>query len=163
MKILKRRKEHKTNYSKRLKLLKSNLPRIIFRRTNRYIISQYILSNEAKDKIIIGANSKELLKKGWPEKFKNSLKSIPACYLTGLLLGEKIKEKRLEKKIVMDLGLLNKTHKSKAFAFIKGLKDNEIIFECSEEFFPDNEKISGKFMKEDFSKEFNKIKENIKK
>ena len=38
--IFERRKKGITDYSKRRKLLVSELPRIVFRRTNRYIIAQ---------------------------------------------------------------------------------------------------------------------------
>jgi len=52
MKINKRRKrEYKTDYLKRIKFLKSNSPRVVFRKTNKYLIAQYTTSKEAKDKI----------------------------------------------------------------------------------------------------------------
>jgi len=52
MKTLKRRrKEHKTDYAKRIKLLKGGSPRVVFRKTNKYIISQYVKSKNAQDKI----------------------------------------------------------------------------------------------------------------
>ena len=57
MKTLKRRRrESKTDYGKRIKLLKGNTPRIVFRKTNKHIIAQYISSKEAQDKIEIGIN-----------------------------------------------------------------------------------------------------------
>jgi large subunit ribosomal protein L18 len=34
-----RRREGKTDYSKRINLLKSGAPRIVFRKTNRYLIA----------------------------------------------------------------------------------------------------------------------------
>ena len=59
MKIQKRRRrENKTDYGRRLKLLKSEKPRLVFRRTNKYVIAQYVLSKEARDSIKIGLNSK---------------------------------------------------------------------------------------------------------
>ena len=79
MKTLKRRrKEAKTDYGIRLKLLKSGVPRIVFRKSNRYIIAQYVTSNEAQDRVVVGITSKILLKYGWPEDMKGSLKSLPA-------------------------------------------------------------------------------------
>ena len=86
--IRKRRKQGKTNYLKRIKLLKSGKPRVVFRKTNRYIIAQYIISKEAKDSISIGINSKILLNYGWPKEKMGSLKSLPASYLTGYLMGK---------------------------------------------------------------------------
>ena len=62
MKTLKRRrKENKTDYAKRLKLLKSETPRIVFRKTNKYLIAQYIVSEETHDKVEIGITSKILM------------------------------------------------------------------------------------------------------
>ena len=93
-KMMKRRKqEKKTDYKARLNMLKSGKGRIVFRKTKRYIIGQYIKSEEAKDSVIIGLTSKELLKYGWPASLEGSLKSLPACYLAGFLLGKKILDK----------------------------------------------------------------------
>ena len=91
-----RRKQGKTDYKKRMNLLKGLRPRVTFRKTNRYLVVQYILSNEAQDKIVFGITSKKLLKYGWPKNFEGSLKSIPASYLTGYLFGKIILEKKLE-------------------------------------------------------------------
>jgi large subunit ribosomal protein L18 len=37
-----RRREGKTNYYKRLKLIRSGKPRLVVRRTNKYIIAQIV-------------------------------------------------------------------------------------------------------------------------
>ena len=155
-----RRKEHKTDYLKRIKLLKSSSPRIVFKKTNKYIIAQYVKSKEAQDKIEIGINSKILIKYGWPKEFVGSLKSIPASYLTGLLIGKKILEKKLGKPLV-DFGMIRVLHKNRAFAFLKGLKDSGIEVKCKEEFFPNEDRIRGKHLKKDFSKIFEGIKSKI--
>lgn len=163
MKTLKRRRiEGKTDYGKRIGLLKSETPRVVFRKTNRYIIAQYVESEEAQDKIIIGATSKDLQKFGWPKEFEGSLKSIPASYLTGFLLGKEITKKKLETPIV-DFGMIRLTGKNKGFAFIKGLIDAGIKVKCSAENFPEEERISGKNLKKDFSKTFKEIKSKIEK
>ena len=64
-----RRRENKTDYLNRLKLLKGGSPRIVFRKTNKYIIAQYVTSKEAQDKIEFGISSKDLIKHGWPKEF----------------------------------------------------------------------------------------------
>jgi large subunit ribosomal protein L18 len=163
MKISKRRRtEGKTDYSKRLKLLKSESPRVIFRKTNKYIIAQYVISEEAQDKIIIGITSKNLKKYGWPEEFEGSLKSITASYLTGFLIGKEIIKKKLEKPII-DFGMIRTLSKSKAFAFLKGIIDAGIKINCPEKDFPEEDRIQGKSMKKDFSKTFKEIKSKIEK
>ena len=138
--VKKRRKEGKTDYSKRIKLLKSGRPRVLFRKTNRYIISQYVISKEAKDKVIIGVNSKSLLKYGWPKEKTGSLKSLSASYLTGYLMGKKILKNKLEEPIV-DFGMIRTIHKTKVFAFLKGLIDSGIKIKCKEEAFPEEKRI----------------------
>ncbi len=163
MKTLKRRRlEGKTDYAKRIKLLKSEMPRIVFRKTNRYIIAQYVTSKEAQDKIEIGATSKRLKKFGWPEEMEGSLKSIPASYLTGLLAGKEIISKKLKIPII-DLGMIRALSKNKIFAFIKGLIDAGVKIKCDKENFPEEDRIEGKHMKKYFSKTFKEIKLNIEK
>lgn len=157
----KRRKERKTDYLKRLNLLKGNRPRLVFRKTNKYFICQYVESYESKDKIIFGISSRDLLKNGWPEKFSGSLKSIPAAYLTGYLMGKKIKERKLKTPVV-DFGMARVLYKTKIFGFLKGLIDSGIEISCKEQAFPEEERISGKSLKQDFSKYFEEVKKKIK-
>ena len=90
--LKRRRRENKTDYKARKILLTSDLPRIVVRRTNKYFILQAVESHEAQDKVIATVTSKELLKNGWDDKMGGSLKSIPAGYLTGLLLAKKLGE-----------------------------------------------------------------------
>ena len=158
--IKRRRREGKTDYLKRIKLLKSNSPRVVFRKTNRYLIVQYILSKEAQDRVILGVNSKKLLGYGWPKELEGSLKSISAAYLTGFLLGRNILKEKLEKPIV-DFGMNRAIHKSKPYALLKGLIDSGIKINCPKEAFPEEERIKGENMIEDFSKFFDKIKLKI--
>jgi len=159
--LRRRQKQAKTDYHKRIKLLKGNCPRIIFRKTNRYIIAQYITSKEAQDKIEIGATSKKLLDYGWPKEAEGSLKSITASYLTGMLLGKMIIQKNLSKNPIIDLGMTRNIHKSKIYGFLKGLNDSGINIKCDKKFFPDEETIKGKNIKKDISKIFDKIKSNM--
>ncbi|MBU4308430.1 MAG: 50S ribosomal protein L18 [Nanoarchaeota archaeon] len=157
--IKRRRKENKTDYAKRIKFLKSEKPRIVFRKTNRYFIAQYVLSEEAKDKIIFGMNSKQLLKFGWPKESSNSLKAIPAAYLFGLLFGKNILDKKLETPII-DFGMQRVLHKTKLFGFLKGLKDSKMEIECDEEKFPEEERIKGSSLKNKINFEEIKLKIN---
>ncbi|MBM3228554.1 50S ribosomal protein L18 [Candidatus Pacearchaeota archaeon] len=160
MKIKRRRRERKTDYLKRRNLLKSGVPRIVFRKTNRYIIGQYVISKEAQDFVKEGISSKILLNHFWPKEFENSLKSIPASYLTGLLLGKRIIEKKLKIPII-DAGMIRKISKNRFFAFLKGLKDAGIAIKCEDKFFPEENRIKGKHLKKDFSKIFEEIKSKI--
>ena len=158
--VKRRRLECKTNYSSRLKLLKGGKPRVVFRKTNKYVVAQYETSAAAQDKIEIGITSKALMKLGWPKESEGSLKSIPASYLTGYLLGNKILSEKKDTPIV-DFGMARTSHKTKIFAFLKGLIDAGVKIECPEEAFPEQERLEGKSMKEDFSKMISDVKIKI--
>ncbi len=157
-----RRRENKTDYLRRLKLLKSGRPRLVFRKTNKYIIVEFVTSKEAQDKVEICMDSRALLKYGWPKEFSGSLKSIPASYLTGYLIGKQIKKKGLETPIV-DLGMARTIYKTKVYSFIKGLIDAGLEINCKEEAFPEENRVEGKSLKKDFSKTFNEVKTKIDK
>jgi large subunit ribosomal protein L18 len=149
MKIQKRRRiEHKTDYSRRIKLLKSGKPRIVFRKSNKYLLAQYVESSEAQDKIKFDINSKKLLNFGWPEKCKGSLKSIPAAYLLGIMIGKKISQDyKSSQKPIIDFGMNRTIHKTKLYAFIKGVIDSGIEISCKEEAFPEEDRIKGNSLK----------------
>ena len=161
MKVAKRRRrENRTDYGKRLKLLKSEKPRIVFRNSNRYILAQYVESENAQDKIKFGVSSKDLLKNGWQKNAEGSLKSVTASYLTGFLMGKKIAKENLETPII-DFGMKEMKHKSRTYGFIKGLIDAGIKVKCDKEFFPDESRIKGEHLKNKVK--FNEIKSQIEK
>ena len=158
--IRRRRKEAKTDYGKRMKLLKSGKARIVYRATNKNIISQYVSSKNAQDKVELTINSKDLMKHGWDKKAEGSLKSTTASYLTGFLMGKTIVSKKLETPIT-DLGMTRVLHKAKVYAFLKGLIDAGVKIECKEEAFPSEDRIKGEHLKNKI--DFNKIKSSIEK
>ena len=139
--ILRRRMEGRTDYGARMNLLKSNIPRLVVRITNRYIIAQIVKSKEAQDTVVCTANSKELVDYGMPETF--SMKNANYCYLTGILIGKKAKAKKISEAI-LDMGLKRSTKGSKIYAVVKGCADSGIGLKYSEELVP---KISEDILK----------------
>ncbi len=133
-----RRREGLTDYRKRLKLVKSGLPRLVVRRTNRYIIAQVIRSKLGGDETLITVTSKKLADYGWKAGFKNT----PAAYLTGFLAGLLAKKKGVEKAVV-DIGLHRAVKGSKVFAVIKGFIDAGVDVTAGEEVFPEEDRIRG--------------------
>lgn len=119
--IRRRRLEAKTDYKSRLTLLKSEKPRLVVRKTNKYIIAQIVESDVAQDKILFGITSKALLSKGWPEDKSGSLKSLAAAYLAGLMLGKMAKSK--VKECILDIGMNRNVKKSRIYAVLKGAID----------------------------------------
>lgn len=95
-----RRRENKTNYHKRLKLLSSKKPRVVVRKTNKKIIIQLIEYNPTGDIVLASAMSSELSLYGYNQNKRN----IPAAYLTGFLFGLKVKKMDIDEAI-LDIGL----------------------------------------------------------
>ncbi|MBI2632022.1 50S ribosomal protein L18 [Candidatus Pacearchaeota archaeon] len=125
MKTLKRRRlERKTDYKARLALLESGKPRLILRKTNRYMNAQIVESKNAHDKIIFGVTSADLIDKGWPIEHRGRLKSLGAGYLTGLLLGKEAKGKVRE--AILDIGMNRNIPKSRLYAVLKGVIESGI-------------------------------------
>jgi len=142
--IRRRRLQRKTDYKSRLALLKSNKPRLVIRKTNRYIIAQIVESDIAQDKIIANTSSKDLLTKGWPKELSGSLKSIPAAYATGLVLGNLVKEKFTDKEIILDIGMYRSVPRSRIYAALKGIIDFGLNVKHDPEILPTDEQIKSK-------------------
>jgi len=133
-----RRREGKTDYRRRLALLKSGLPRLVVRRTNRHIIVQVIEYSPGGDRTLAHALSKELRKFGW----RYSLKSTPAAYLTGYLAALRAKRAGVEE-AVLDVGRQASTRGSRIYAALKGAVDAGLRIPHGEEILPEEERIRG--------------------
>ncbi len=149
-----RRREGKTNYRKRLKLLLSEKPRLVVRKSNKHIIAQIIKFDTKGDRTLVSVHSNELIKKyGW----KGNTKNIPACYLVGLLIGFKALKIGI-KEAVLDIGLIPATKGGRVFAVLKGAVDAGLKVPHSDEIFPDEYRIRG----EHIAKYAEILKENAK-
>lgn len=127
-----RRIEGKTDYHKRLKLLKSRKLRVVIRASNNHIRVQIIKSALSGDKILVSAYSQELTSK---YKWNASTGNIPAAYLTGYLAGIKAKKNDIQE-VIFDLGIFY--HRNRVLAACKGIIDTGISIPYREEFFPEN-------------------------
>jgi len=135
----KRRREGKTNYYKRYKILKSGQKiRAVIRKTNQYIIVQIIEFAPQGDRTLVGVHSKTLFKLGW----KGDPNNTPAAYLTGLIAGFKAKKLGIEY-AVPDIGLHRAVKGARVFAAIKGLRDAGVNVPASEEVLPSEDRIKG--------------------
>ncbi|MEM0481037.1 MAG: 50S ribosomal protein L18 [Candidatus Aenigmatarchaeota archaeon] len=157
-----RRRELKTDYKQRIALLKSGKPRLVVRKTNKYIIAQIVVSKEAQDYTVIGITSKILQKYGWKYSFKN----LPACYLTGLIIG-KLALKNGINEAVLDIGLNRVTKGNRIFTVLKGAVDAGLKIPHSKEILPSEDRIKGLHIANYLEKfknlpnDFEKIKEKI--
>lgn len=137
----KRRRKGLTNYAKRAALLKSGIPRFVVRRTNRSIITHFVIGLE--DKTMAWAHSNDLKKFGWLPHA-----NLPTAYLTGLLCGKRAIEKGI-KEAVLDIGLATPTKCSTAFVAAKGAMDAGIKIPSSAEI--DEIRIRGEHIAKYFS------------
>ncbi|MEB3774919.1 MAG: 50S ribosomal protein L18 [Desulfurococcales archaeon] len=136
---LKRRRQGKTNYRKRFRMIISGKPRLVVRRSNEYITVQVVEARIEGDRVIAAAHSRELYKHyGWLGDGNNT----SAAYLTGLLAGYRALLKGVEEAI-LDIGLHAPVKGSRVFAALKGALDAGLKIPHSEEVLPDPERIRG--------------------
>lgn len=159
-----RKRETKTDYKRRLRLLESRKPRLVVRRSLNYIQAQIAEFDEKGDKVLASSNSKSLKKLGW----KFSCDSTPAAYLVGLAIG-KVALKNKIGEAVLDLGLYRSTKGNRVYAVAKGAVDAGLKVKVSGEMFPSEDRISGKHVAalgekfKDLPAKFEEIKQMISK
>ncbi|MGQ9780914.1 MAG: 50S ribosomal protein L18 [Nitrososphaeria archaeon] len=136
--VYRRRREGKTDYRLRKKVVASRLPFVTIRVSNKNVLLQVIRAEPSGDVALGSVQSRQLQKFGWPF----SRKSIPACYLCGLMLGLRVKDK-VGSRAVVYMGVEPYIVGSRAAAAIKGLIDGGLKVEANPETFPDEEKIRG--------------------
>lgn len=134
--IKRRRFEQRTDYKARLAMLKSVHPRVVVRKTNRYMLIQLVRSQNAQDTVVLSVSSKELLDNGWPANLSGSLKSLAAGYLTGLLAAKKITT--TSKHAILDMGMHRNAKKGRIYSVLKGLVDGGVTIAHGPESLPDN-------------------------
>ncbi|ELY81364.1 MULTISPECIES: 50S ribosomal protein L18 [Natrinema] len=115
---MRRRREVRTDYHQRLRLLKSGKPRLVARKSNKHTTAQLITPGPQGDETLASAHSSDLAEYGWDAPTGN----ISAAYLTGLLAGKRAVEAGLEE-AVLDIGLNTATPGNKVFAVQEGAID----------------------------------------
>ncbi len=115
---MRRRREVRTDYHQRLRLLKSGKPRLVARKSNKHTTAQLISPGLQGDETHASAHSSDLAEYGWEAPTGN----LPAAYLTGLLAGKRALEAGVEE-AVLDIGLNTATPGNKVFAVQEGAID----------------------------------------
>ena len=150
-----RRREGKTDYRRRLALLRSQETRLVVRRTSGNVIVQFVEWGQTGDKVTATAVAQELAKLGW----EGSAKNTPAAYLTGLLAGKRAAAAGVEA-AVLDIGRRPPTKGSRVFAALKGVLDAGIdVAHGSDEIYPSEDRLNGAFL--DLETNFNAVKAKI--
>lgn len=134
-----RRREGKTWYYKRYRMVLSKHPRYVVRFTDKYVWVQIIAFDPRGDRVLAAAHSRELIKRyGWLGDGDNT----PATYLTGLLASLRALEKGVVY-AVPDIGLHTPVKGGRVFAAIKAANDSGLKVPCSKEMYPTEERITG--------------------
>jgi len=135
---MRRRREVRTDYHQRLRLLKSGKPRLVARKSNRHVRAQLVTPSPDGDETHASASSADLEEYGWEAPTGN----LPSAYLTGLLAGLRASENDIDE-AVLDIGLNAATPGSKLFAIQEGAIDAGLAVPHNESVFADWERTSG--------------------
>ena len=133
-----RRREGRTDYYMRRRLLTSRELRAVVRRSSKNVSIQFEEFGMEGDRVVASATSRELGRYGWDK----SCSSIPAAYLTGYLAGKKALKAGIEY-AVLDLGMQNPKHGGVLFATVAGMCDAGLEVPHSDEVLPDEERLNG--------------------
>jgi large subunit ribosomal protein L18 len=138
---LKRIRQNKTNYRKRSGILIGRRPFITTKISSQNISAQTLKPTLTGDVVIASAHSRELIHHGW----KGAMNSMPACYLTGLLLGKKSIEKGTTNAV---LYTGNHPFTTRIAACLKGIVDSGFNIPVSKASLPGEDRVSGKHIAE---------------
>ncbi len=133
-----RRREGRTNFHKRLSLVKSGKKRLVVRKTANSLICQVVDYKHKGDITLVSATSKELPAFGW----KGGTGNLPGSYLVGYLCAVRAKDKNISEAI-LDIGLQRSTKGSRIYAALKGALDGGLNVPFSEDILPSDERIRG--------------------
>lgn len=151
-----RRREGRTDYRQRQRLLRGRVPRAVVRISHRNANVQLISYDEVGDKVLAAATSKELTKLGWTGATGN----LPAAYLTGYLAGKRAMQNGVDE-AVLDIGLKGPARGSAVFAALKGMLDAGVQIPHGEEVLPAPERINGAHIDENMVKMIEEVKSRM--
>ena len=136
--VFRRRRQGKTDYHARRRMISSNRYRLVVRCTNKRILVQIMQALPQGDRTVAAADSRQLVKLGW----RGGLKNLPAAYLTGFLAGHLSSNNRVSSAI-LDIGLSKPIPGSRIVAAVKGAIDAGLEIPCAEKMFPSEKRLRG--------------------
>ncbi len=134
----KRRRKGLTDYYLRTRLLRSGLPRVVVRVSNKHVRVTVVSSRPTGDVVVASAFSQELKGFGWSFSFNNT----PAAYLTAYLAGLRCLKKNVSEGI-LDAGLSKPTKGGRVYAACSGLLDAGFKVRVDPSMLPDKSRITG--------------------
>ena len=134
----KRRREGKTNYNKRYKLVDLDKKIMVVRINSNHTINQLVKIGENGDETLVSATSKNLKEFGWLGNGKNT----SAAYLTGYLFGKKALNEGYDETI-LDIGVQPSIKGTKIYAVLKGALDAGLYIPHNDSILPEDSRIRG--------------------
>jgi large subunit ribosomal protein L18 len=138
-----RRREGRTDYRQRLRLLLSDRPRAVVRLSHARVRVSLTVFDPVGDRVVAAADSGELAAIGFPDA---SLRSTPAAYLTGYLAGLRAKEHGAAA-AVLDVGLRHPSAGGRLLSALKGLLDSGLELPHGATVFPTADRLNGRHLK----------------
>ncbi|MGA7923278.1 MAG: 50S ribosomal protein L18 [Thermoplasmata archaeon] len=154
-----RRREGKTDYRHRLRLLKSGTPRAVVRLSRHRVMVAVTAYDPQGDRILAAAESRELSRIEFPT---TATVSTPAAYLTGYLAGLRAKESGTTT-AVLDAGLRRPTNGGRLLGALKGLLDAGLEIPHGEGAFPSAERLNGTHLRPPLPKSLEMYKGDLAK
>lgn len=135
----KRKREGRTNYRDRLKIIDSGKLRVVVRRSLNNINVQLVLFGEKGDRVLLSSSTRELIKYGWKAHRGN----LSSAYLLGFLCGLKAMKNSL-KEGVLDVGMARAIKNSAFFAVARGMRDAGFEIPLGENTAPSDDRVYGR-------------------
>ncbi len=155
-----RRIRGQTDYQLRLKLLKSQMMRVVIRKSNNNMLVQFVDYAPEGDKIVTSVKSDSLKK----YKYDGHTGNIVSAYLTGYLAGKRLLKTKFKGECIVDFGLQRVLYGNRLFATVKGVKDAGVNVLVDDVVFPSESRLKGEHLTkkiavaiEDVKKEIGKV------
>ncbi len=147
-----RRREGKTNFHRRKRLLRSGKNRLVVRRSNKHERVSIVKAKVIGDETLVDASSQHLKKFGW----KGATGNVPSAYLTGYLAGKYAKALGV-KDAILDVGINTCRKDTRISAMLAGAVHAGLSIPHDETVFPSEDRYTGKTIA-DYATELKKKK-----
>ena len=151
-----RRREGRTNYYIRRRLLASHDTRAVLRRSNKNVTIQFVEFGMEGDRILASAGTRDIKKMGW----EFACSTIPAAYLAGYLAGKKALAAGIEY-AVLDIGMQVPKKGGVLFAALAGMCDAGLEIPHGEGIRPADDRLTGKHIDEKIEAAVSSLKEKM--
>lgn len=133
-----RRREGKTNFQRRKRLLRSDKPRMIVRRSNKHVRVSIIGAKVIGDVTMVDATSQHLKDYGW----KGATGNLPSAYLTGYLAGKYAQAVGV-KEAILDIGVNSIRKATRISAMLCGAIAAGMDIPHNPTIFPEEDRYTG--------------------